>query len=540
MNLAHYLGSGIIAPSIYIENKNSDIQDRFSNYLLISTEKFTIETNCSIEIVLNNDDEFPEKISERFYLLQRPLPISRIKGVYFTNEEQKISTSFNITAGTAFIPEGLLKVSKEAGIETKELEGIEYKKFSKDWSVYLKKYDQILGGFSSMKISKRSFQSYPTHYFSALGNINRHFGNILAEQGVDIENNFQFAFTNEGKFGDFQNAIYSEIDFGEVKRFAEKDKVKLEVKNGIIQIENIPDQTQTYLLAILESYGKNKRKQIDSFVSDLISGKFIEKKKEGLSLIFGLNKGYKAFRNKYKTQNFEINVKFKLESRLDYYIIESIFQYVFNLSNLISSFKYIDELVIDNKVNQAHSSNYIFYKMIDEQILWKERSLSQLEKLLEVITQKVRSWFPSFVDLKKSELEKIFKNELESFQLSIEESFKTEINNNKNLIEKLELENSKKDEVIANLSSQISTEKSKIMAISAAEKKSIMEESEPIYGELFSDKSSISVEQTREIELNRKKIPSLKSIAEQYKIKKISSLNKSQLIKEILNYEFKQ
>ena len=57
MNLAHYLGSGIIAPSIYIENKNSDIQDRFSNYLLISTEKFTIETNCSIKIVLNNDDE---------------------------------------------------------------------------------------------------------------------------------------------------------------------------------------------------------------------------------------------------------------------------------------------------------------------------------------------------------------------------------------------------------------------------------------------------------------------------------------------------
>ena len=41
MNLTHYLGCGIIMPSIYIENKNADIQDRFKNYLLLSSSKFT-------------------------------------------------------------------------------------------------------------------------------------------------------------------------------------------------------------------------------------------------------------------------------------------------------------------------------------------------------------------------------------------------------------------------------------------------------------------------------------------------------------------
>lgn len=311
MNLAHYLGSGIIVPSIYIENKNADVQDRFKNYLLLSSSKFTKDTNCAIEIVLNNDEEAPKKVSGNFYLFDMPLPISRIKNIYFTNEEQKVNTNFNITSGSAFIPEGHLKVTKEENIDTKELDGVKYQSSEKNWSEYLKRYDQILGGFSTMKISKEQFQNYPTHYFSTLGNINNLFSNILEKQNVNIKNSFQFAFTNEGQFKNFHNTIYSEIDYSEVQRYAEneKDKVKLEVKNGIVQIDKISENTNTYLVAILERYGKGKRMQNDSFISDLISDKFFQnidkgekgKKKEGLSLIFGLNKGYKAFRNKYKT-----------------------------------------------------------------------------------------------------------------------------------------------------------------------------------------------------------------------------------------------
>lgn len=376
MNLAHYLGSGIIVPSIYIENKNADIQDRFKNYLLLSSSKFTKETNCAIEIILNNDEEAPKKISEHFYLFDMPLPISRTKNIYFINEEQKVNTNFNITSGSAFIPDGLLKVSQEESIETKELENIEVQSSEKNWSEYLKKYDQILGGFSTMKISKDNFQNYPTHYFSALGNVNTLFGDILAQQSINIENSFQFAFTDEGRFKNFHNTIYSEIDYKEVERYAESDKIKLEVKNGLLQIDKIAENTQTYLVAILESYGKGKRKQVDSFISDLIAGKFVEKKKEGLSLIFGLNKGYKAFRNKYKTSNFEVDIKFHLDSKLDYYIIESIYQNVFNSLNNISSFKYIDSLFLETKKDEIKTSKYITYQMIDETIVWKVRPIS--------------------------------------------------------------------------------------------------------------------------------------------------------------------
>ncbi|TRW25973.1 hypothetical protein FMM05_07055 [Flavobacterium zepuense] len=418
MNLAHYLGSGIIAPSIYIENKNDDIQDRFKNYLLLSSSMFTKDTNCAIEIVLDSDEEATKQISENFHLFNMPLPISRIKNIYFSSDEQKIRTAQNISFGDAFIPERILKVSQEESIETKELNNLKYQSFDKNWSIYLKKYDQILGGFSTMKVSKEQIQNYPTHYFSALGNVNNLFSNILTQQNISIEDSFQFAFADEGKFKDFHNTIYSEIDYNEVERYAEKDNVNLEVKNGLIQIEKIPENKLTYYVAILESYGKGKRKQVDSFISDLISGKFVEKKKEGLSLIFGLNKGYKAFRNKYKTSNFEVDIKFHLDCKLDYYIIESVYQNVFNSLNSISSFKYIDDLFLENKKEEVINSKYITYQMIDKTIILEEIIATPFEKVLETISDIISKWFPFGV--KKSEIETLFKADIELFKNSIE------------------------------------------------------------------------------------------------------------------------
>lgn len=546
MNLAHYLGSGIIVPSIYIENKNADIQDRFKNHLLLSSSKFTKDTNCAIEIVLNDNEKAPKKISEHFYLFDMPLPISRIKNIYFTNEEQKVNTNFDITTGSAFIPEGLLKVSQEESIETKELDDIEFQSSEKNWSDYLKKYDQVLGGFSTMKISKENFQNYPTHYFSALGNINTLFSNILAQQSINIENNFQFAFTDEGKFKNFHNTIYSEIDYNEVERYAENDKIKLEVKNGLVQIDKIAENTQTYLVAILESYGKGKRKQVDSFISDLISGKFNAKRKEGLSLTFGLNKGYKAFRNKYKTANFEVDIKFHLDTKLDYYIIESIYQNVFNSISNISSFKYIDSLFSETKKEEIKTSNYITYQMIDETIVWKQRVLPPIEKLLSKIAQRVSDWFPSFVQVKKNEIELLFKSEIEDFKTEIETEisnrYKVELEQNKALIEQLKNIISDKDKTINQIEYQIkeNTELKADIEEQLIEKEEI-KTSEPQNntvnqnnGSLFSDEKFDTNTITKE-QLEKLSMTALKKKAKEMKVPKYSTYKvNTNLINEIL------
>jgi len=553
MNLAHYLGSGIIVPSIYIENKNVDIQDGFKNYLLLSTSKFTKDTNCAIEIVLNLEEEAPKKISENFYLFDMPLPISRIKGIHFTNEEKKIASNFDITSGTAFITEGLLKVSKEESIDIKELENVEYKSSEKNWTDFLKRYDQILGGFSTMKISKEHFQNYPTHYFSTLGNINNLFNNILKQQDVDIENSFQFAFTNEGKFKEFHNTIYSEIDHDEVQRYAERDNVKLEIKNGIVQIDRIPENKQTYLVAILDSYGKGKRKQVDSFISDLISGKFVDNKKEGLSLIFGLNKGYKTFRNKYKTQNFEVDIKFRLDSKLDYYIIESIYQSVFNLSNNLSLFKYIDNWYAGNKQGEIKPPNYVTYQMIDKTIIWKQKVLTPIEKLLAKVAQKIHSWFPSFIVVKKNEIENLFKEDLELFKTEIEtdlgKKFKIELEQSLIKIEELKNAISKNEKLISQLENQLAgnsqskskNEESLTIASEPSDAEILsIEADKNTNGKLFSNETSIPANKLREVELDKKKMPALKALAEKYQIQKSNSLRKPELIAEIIKYESQQ
>lgn len=580
MNLAHHLGSGIIVPSICIKNKNADIQDRFKNHLLLSSSKFTKDTNCAIEIVLNNNEEEPKKISENFYLFDMPLPISRIKNIYFTNEEQKVNTNFNITMGSAFIPEGLFKVSQEEGIETKELENIEYQFSEKNWSKYLKKYDQVLGGFSTLKISKENFQNYPTHYFSALGNINTLFSNILAQQNIAIENSFQFAFTDEGKFQNFHNTIYSEIDYKEVQRYAENDKIKIEVKNGLVQIDKIAENTQTYLVAILDSYGKGKRKQVDSFISDLITGKFVEKKKEGLSLIFGLNKGYKAFRNKYKTSNFEVDIKFHLDSKLDYYIIESIYQNVFNSLNNISSFKYIDSLFSGAKKEENKNTSYITYQMIGETIIWKQRVLSPIEKLLSKIVEIVSKWFPNFLQVKKNEIEQYFISDIEQFktevenelkinhkvdieqlnksisekdnsinQLNIEaEKWRAEYEQRKIEIEKLNNTISEKDKTINQLNQQITTniQSEDEYIEKQADNENLTQSNlkgdlvSENTGSLFSDDISFSTTKRRKLELKKKTVKDLKHIAEQYEIQKANFPKKDELIAEIIKYESKK
>ena len=552
MNLTHYLGCGIIMPSIYIENKNADIQDRFKNYLLLSSSKFTNETDCVLEIVLNPDEEAPQKISENFYLFDMPLPITRIKKIYFINEEQKVSTNFNITSGSAFIPEGLLKVAKEESLDTKELENIEYKPSEKDWTNFLKRYDQILGGFSTMKISKGNFQNYPRHYFSTLGNVNNLFTSSLDNQNISIENSFQFAFTNEVKFKDFHKTIYSDIDYSEVQRYAEKDNVKLEVKNGIVQIDKIPDNKQTYLVAILDSYGKGKRKQVDSFISDLISGKFSEYKKEGIALMFGLNKGYKAFRNKYKTQNFEVDIKFRLESKLDYYVIESIYQNVFNSLNSISSFKYLDNWVPENKNVEIQNSKYITYQIIDKTIILEERVPTPFERVLEKISNIISKWFPFAV--KKNEIESLFKADINLFktelETELENKYKAELQENRVKIEELNYSLLEKQKSLNQLENKIKENlESKIELEKASERKKYSEtdkiQSSDIQAvlvrentdSLFSHDTSFSNIKLREQELKEMDKDKLKAITKKYNINKRKP---EIIIVEILKHEFKK
>ena len=81
--------------------------------------------------------------------------------------------------------------------------------------------------------------------------------------------------------------------------FSLKENIKLEVKFGQIQIEEIPTDSITFNLAVLNNYGKSKSKYVEDLIAVLFE-KLDPVKREEVALIFGLNSGYDELRNYYK------------------------------------------------------------------------------------------------------------------------------------------------------------------------------------------------------------------------------------------------
>lgn len=378
VNLAHYMSKGCICPANYLKNRNQDIQTKFENSLLLSNTKFTDQTNCALEIVFNNPLEEPRKISENFFLFDSPLPISRIKKIIFQDENQKKTTSYNISSGVAFLPDNLVEIdSSSETTNSNQLSDLNFEGVNKDWNKELELFDKLLGGFSLMSIAGNEYQNYPLNYFNTLSVINNLIKEEIINPVVPVNKDFEWTIINTSKHGklrDLHNAIYSKIDANITEEFAKKESIILETKYGQYVLDKITRDSYTYLVAILASYGEGTTLKIDDFISDFVSNKLSDsdEKKEGIALIFGINKGYEAFRNKYKTENFKVDIKFKLDSQLDYYTIESIYQFVFNNKKDNYSFDYIDNWCVKLKENILRDDCET-YQVLDKTISYKKK-----------------------------------------------------------------------------------------------------------------------------------------------------------------------
>lgn len=369
-NLAHYFVKACLCPTNYINARNEDIQNSFPNYILLSNEKFVQNSDCSIEIVLNNNDEVPIKISKNFYLFEKPLPITRIKKVFLKSEALKQQLLFNINDGAAFLPEKLIEVdaSKES-INTWQIKNVKNES-NNEWNEKLDLFNRILGGFAVMSISGIE-NTFPVDYFNTLSTFNKLIKESLLDQSVYTNKNYDWALIKSDKFTELFEAIHSKIDNSTINYFASKEKIALIKNNGKIVIDKIKKESNTYNIATLGSYGEGTRMTIDSFISDLVSDKFPSEKKEGLSLMFGINQGYEAFRNKYKTQNFEVDIKFKLNSQLDYCTIESIYQLVFN--NKTDNYKFNYLVWCPEYTEKKNYKEYDTFHILDRTFIIKKK-----------------------------------------------------------------------------------------------------------------------------------------------------------------------
>ncbi|WP_294322692.1 hypothetical protein [uncultured Chryseobacterium sp.] len=382
-SLAFFFSKGIILPSIYYKNKPSDIQDKAENFILLSQKKWIFSCDCSLEIVLTNEEELNlEKIDSNFFKLEKPIPISRIKKIYFDDEKQKEITIWNINNGAGFVPEDIVEVDKileneiykEAFIfnASKNKENIDYER-------KVNRFDTALGGIAFMKAGASDNLEYPFNYFATLSLFNK----LIEEQvkyaseylGLSFSEKYKGLFRiDNNEWAKWQDYIYKDFGVKELENIAKSEGVKIQTKLGLVNLSLIDSNSFIFDLAVLSTYGIGKNKSVEDLLGFLQN--VYPDKKEQLSLLFGLKTGYTKLRNSYKFSDKTINIKFKLNSQLDYYTIESIYQFCFNNVKENYSFEYIDTFCIKQKASEPKW--FDSYKVLDKIIaLPKKKEASE-------------------------------------------------------------------------------------------------------------------------------------------------------------------
>lgn len=441
-SLAHYFGGACIKAAKYFNNKPQDIQDRYSEFLLLTEKKGTNATDCCLELVLTKD-EINDLIDAKngWYLLDtKPLPITRIKKIYFSNSEQMDNTITNIRMSTAFVPNFLLDVCTfdknpvDVQVPT-DCQCVEQ-------TNKIKQFDSFLGALAMMRLAHEPYMNYSQNYIATLSFFNHKIENLIKFDGRQtFSNAFQGIFNNSKGFEKVLPYLKHNIDENALNKIAQENNqvIKKDKITRIIDVESITD-TWTYTIAILNAYGvgdESRKMRIDGLIQSHFTS-LKDGKQEGVALCYGYNRGYSAFTKSYG----EVGFKYKLESQLDYYTIESVFQYVFN-EKVSSDFPYLDSWC--PKLQPKYPSRSTEYIILDELIIGKNTG----KKKAKVFSQEW--WNGSFQKFEKlfGELSKpilecvkpiIEKDVYSDVKEELQESFQDELDKKDSLCRKIQEE----------------------------------------------------------------------------------------------------
>ena len=555
-SLAHYLGKGLILPTRFYNNRPYDIQNIENDYLILSKNKFLNDSNVSIELILTDGEiESLTDMKNNVFLYSKPIPISRIKQIYFKDERQKLITIDNINKGVAFIPTTLSRVIGEENVNV----DITVKKFkySPELESKIKTYDHILGGVAFVQYTLEN--KYSKNYFSILS----YFNNFIKDKIDNRFDKYDGVFTGNRGWDKIYPLLYKNILEKDVFNFSNKEEIDIKKLNGIFKYETIDPNSITYKLAILNTYGedKSKRKNTNDLISDFKNGKIPKEKQEGIALIYGINNGYSSFRNKYDKKI----VKFKMDSLLDYYTIESIFQYAINDKKDNGKFEYIDknfpnkELVLytgektfdlekflynlvndfeknvlkiplkDNINNIINKFKKIFLGEIDK----KDKKIKSLEEEVANQKDKLKQTEQKLEEKDNKQKEELYRLNQEitnkdSLNKQLDEKIKSleeEVANQKDKLKQMEQKLEEKDNKINDLKKQLEEKNQKLLTLEQTKNNKLdcEEEKERIIKET--------------LKLYSKKIVELKSIAKRKGIICTNYTKKSDLVESILKHK---
>ncbi|MCD8177675.1 MAG: hypothetical protein LUE98_09685 [Tannerellaceae bacterium] len=356
INLVHYFSGGCLKPARYIVNRNEDVQSRLPEFLIFSDKRYAKGMDCSLEIVLTQEDLILTGI-ESVFLYDKPLPITRIKNIYFQEENTRDKTRTIINMGSGFLPDSLTKTLVDRDCFDYSQVKFPVNLPIHNWEHQLKKYDSLLGGFALMKLAVSQSQNYSSNYFSTLSRFNSVIAIELKNAGKGLNRLYWDAFEGKDSFEILYPYINKQITESDVYDIAKKENQQVQKRelSGIIDIESLGKGS--YIIAVLYTFGlsdEGRKKKIDSLILSNFQKEINPARAEVVALCYGLNRGYSVFHNKY---NDKI-VKFKLDSQLDYYTIESLYQTVFGNGEISNRFPYLDKWCPRQPVKKLKDSEY--------------------------------------------------------------------------------------------------------------------------------------------------------------------------------------
>lgn len=346
MSLAHYFGCACIKPGKYFDNKPKDLQDKLNDFLLVTTHLGTQQTDCCLELVFTRQEAAELiDIENGFFLYEKPLPVSRVKGIYFADKAVEEQTITNINMSTAFVPENLIKGIVQ--FATPDMDKIEKPQdiHINSYTEQLKRFDSYLGGFSLLRLAGEEYMNYSENYFSTLSFFSETIKEQLKSAGRTIDNRYWGIFTGNYGFRKIFPVLNKVVDENDVMTLAQEEKQNV-YKDKITRVIDLDSlDKNTYIAAVLNAYGvgdESRRKRIDELILSNFRHGIKAGKAEGIALCYGINRGYAVFSNKYSLGNIHKIVKFQLNSQLDYYTIESLYQYLFNPEEKGNDYSYLD------------------------------------------------------------------------------------------------------------------------------------------------------------------------------------------------------
>jgi len=387
-----YISKGLICPDKFLgEEVEKDTQSKFKDFLLLSKGYLNElnEEQLLLEIILtDNEKEKLKKVNSNVYILDKPLAITRIKTIYVLNKKidsediQKSLKNYNIGYISKKLFENFPKGKKkfiQYSIENFNNYQVQ------DYSENVLKYDKLMGLFASIKntnlyyINENNiYKNYSNNYFSIFYNynektikVNKWIKNKFYSSDID---KFFIKRLNSTNYIDkeFLTKIIEKIEETEIKnKFETLRDDPLEKKEILGFFKNYKEPI-FYYISLLFIYGKKGSNSKYAFKDNIIEEIPYEKAEDALAL-FGLYYGYstlpayeeiniedKEFQK--ITNGNEINIKFNLDSKLDYYLIESIYQYVFNHKKEEIQTNYLNEIlskkIKSKSINMPKNQNF--------------------------------------------------------------------------------------------------------------------------------------------------------------------------------------